>query len=246
VFLIGGVVLTVVAFVLIRRRTRPWKIEYDAVGWTLAQAGRKRHPARARFHRLVGLILLCVPSAIAALVLFFYPVATHLVQPCSRYFRHYRVPIPWTAMVCPGWVQTPGYRRIDAVFSSSGKGRFGMTPLSVGPFWLEDQPVSLAIFVSDADSGSFDYSADMKAGRRGATEAVNREFRAGDVAITCLQYRPERPRHQRFWPEAWSVWRIDCETPAALHQRSFYASFSGREEEIGTFYQIIEGVRPVD
>src|SRR5580693_8860807 len=43
-----GSLLTIAGFVLLRRKTRPWKIQYDAVGWGLARVERKLHPTRAK------------------------------------------------------------------------------------------------------------------------------------------------------------------------------------------------------
>jgi hypothetical protein len=96
-----GLLLTVVEFFRFRRRTRLWKIKYDAEGFEIGQAERRLHPSRARFRRIVGRTLLWVPSAIAAFVLFFFPVATHAFHPLSQYLTHYRIPIRWTFTVVP-------------------------------------------------------------------------------------------------------------------------------------------------
>ncbi len=96
-----GSSLTVVEFFLFRRRTRPWKIEYDAVAFELNRAERRLHPRRARYKRIIGRTLLWAPSAVAAFVLLFFPVVSHLVHPSSRYLLRYRIPIPWT--FTSGW-----------------------------------------------------------------------------------------------------------------------------------------------
>lgn len=240
-----GLLPTSVGFMAIRR-TRPWKPEYDSAAWALARAKRRLHPTRARYKRIALRIIVWVPSMIAALVLFFFPVATHLLHPSSKYFTHYRVPIPWTFTVFQGGYRQPANSWVDVIFSSSGRGRFGMTPFPMAPFWHELQPISHVVFESNTNGDTFDYSGMMEARRRGATDVLNRELRLGDVACTCWQYRPERPHHQLFWPDIWSVWRVDCGTLAAVHRQNFYARFSGREEDLRAFYQIIEGVRPVE
>ncbi len=247
IFLVGllsGLLLTGAGIAAIRRRSRPWRFKYDAAGWALTKAERRLHPARARCNRLAKQILVWVPSAIAALVLFFLPVATHLVQPRSQYFGDYRVPIPWTFAVSPGMVPGAGYGGVDVIYSSSGKGRFGMTHLPVVPFWLEPQPVSYLALMSNSNAGSFDYAGIMEAPPKGATEVQTRELRSGNVSLTCRQYRPRLPRHQLFWPVTWWVWSVDCWTPATAPQGVFCARFSGRQEDLRAFYQMIEGVRP--
>jgi hypothetical protein len=244
--LLSGLLLTGAGSAAIRRRSRPWRIKYGAAAWALTKAERRRNPVRARCKRRIKQILVWVPSAIAVLVLFFFPVATHLIQPRSQYLGSYRVPIPWTFAVATGRMRGAGYSSVGVIFSSSGRGRFGMTPLPVMPFWQEVQPVSHVAFISNANAGDFDYSRKTEANRKGATEVLNTEFRLGNVALACRQYRPESPRHQLFWPYVWSVWSVDCWTSPAEHQQGFYAHFSGRQEDLRAFYQMIEGVRQVE
>jgi hypothetical protein len=241
-----GLLLTIVGFVAMRR-TRPWRLECDVARWALARAERKQHPTRARYRRIAVGISVWVPSMIAALVLFFFPVATHLLEPGSQYFRHFRVPVPWTFTVFPGRVPAAGHRRIDAIFSSTGRGRFGMTTIPIAPYyWHELQPISQVVFESSMNADTSEYFGMMEVRRRGATDVLNKELRLGDVAFTCWQYRPEKPHHQLFWPDLWLVWRVDCGTPEAVHQQRLYARFSGREEDLGAFYQLIESVRSVE
>jgi hypothetical protein len=125
--LLSGLVLTIVGFVAIRRKTRPWKIEYDAVGWALTQAERRVHPSRARYKRIAKRILVWVPSVIAAAVLFFFPASSHLIRPGSQYLAHYRVSVPWTFAVIP----VPGVSSDNVVtaFTLIGSnGKFGLAP----------------------------------------------------------------------------------------------------------------------
>jgi hypothetical protein len=236
-----GCVLTIVGLVLFRRKTRPWKINYDAVGWELSKTQRKLHPARARRKKMAQRILIWAPSAIAALVLFFYPVVTHLMHPRSQHLGHYRVPIPWTFAIFP-WPGGPtdgGW--VDVVVSSSGRGRFGMTPFLVPPFWLTVQRLSLFTFGSNPDANTFNVGMKEVTGK---DAPQIREFRLGDVALTCWQYRPQQ-RYFEYWPESGFFLNVECETPAATRQQNFYARFYGREQDLGTFYQIIKGVTPV-
>ncbi len=121
-----GFLLTIGGWLILRREMRPWKLEYDAAGWAPDRAERKEHPRRAKFKRMLRRTLLYGPSAIAAMVLFCLPVATHLLHPSSRYLRNYRVPIPWSYVVF-SW---PEYSNVMVMARSDGSGwPFRMTPL---------------------------------------------------------------------------------------------------------------------
>ena len=100
-----GVLLTIGGWLAFRRKLRPWKLEYDAAGWELARSERKEHPRRAKCRRILGRTLLCVPSALAAMVLFCFPLMSHFAHPSSRYLRNYRVPIPWNDAVFRARIQ---------------------------------------------------------------------------------------------------------------------------------------------
>jgi hypothetical protein len=72
--LLAGLFLTAGALLILRRKT--WReVEYDTSAWLRSQAEWKSHPTRTRYKRIAARILDWVPSAIAALVLLFFPVA---------------------------------------------------------------------------------------------------------------------------------------------------------------------------
>jgi hypothetical protein len=98
----------------------------------------------------------------------------------------------------------------------------------------------------DPDAGTFELNQRYAASRRaGAAEELRREFRLGDVEFTCWQYvHPHR--YQRVGPSSTEPlwWNIDCSTPVDVRQQNMYAWFLGRQEDISSFYTIIEGVKP--
>jgi hypothetical protein len=100
-----GLLLTMGAFLRIRRKNKPRKIAYDAEVYCLQKSERKLHPVRARYKQAFFRSVVWLPSLIAAIVIFFFPLVSHLGCPRSRFLRHYRIPIPWTTLSChgPGW-----------------------------------------------------------------------------------------------------------------------------------------------
>jgi hypothetical protein len=235
---ISGILLTIAGFVLLRRRNRPWKIEYDAVGWGLARVERKLHPTRARYKRIAVRIIIWAPSVLAAFVLFFFPVATHLVYPRSQYLKHYRVPVPWTFAVLSSLGEPAEYSYVHVLATENGKGIFGFQR-----FWDGGGFSSRMLFGSiQPDAGTFEFNHGfMESKRAGAAMVSTREFRLGDAVFTCWQY--VNRYHRRDIGPQW--WDVDCGTPVAMHQNNLYGWFVGRKEDISAFYRIIEGIAPV-
>jgi hypothetical protein len=183
---LAGLVLTVVAFRAIRRRTRRWKIEYDAVGWELTRAQRKLHPGRARFERLAIRILIWVPSLLAFVVLFFFQVASHLICPGAQTLGPYRLKIPWTLAILPV-PELPTHSFVLTFAIVGTHGGFGVTP-----FWRGQILSSEMGFGSRrADSGSSGPQARYEEERRAeATRVLRKEFQLSGVTLMCWQYLP--------------------------------------------------------
>jgi hypothetical protein len=144
--------LTVAAILWFRRKTRSWKIQYDAAGYLRKKMEGESHFLRARVKKEVFRTILRVPSAPAAVVVFFFPFATHLASPNSQNVRGYCVPIPWkdTILFLPG--RPPGVDFVEALTTSSGSGRFGVTP-----FWSQEAELSRMRFLSGAKVASNQY-----------------------------------------------------------------------------------------
>jgi hypothetical protein len=242
-----GLLLSIATFVVIRRRTRPWKIEYDAIGFALSRAERRTHPTRAKYKRGIGRILIWVPTFVAALVLFFFPVASHLRHPSSRYLPNYLVPVPWNFTVFSFLELSSKYGSVTALGRNSGAGRLGLTPAG------SREPLSVMSFGSfPSDFLSMSVASDRM--REAASHGgIRSEFRLGDVALSCWQYEPP-PR--RGWVAGLGLfafrdftghfWQIECEAPADVHGQRFSASFTGREEDVPAFYKVLEGVTAVE
>lgn len=235
---LGGLIASIVAFVLVRRKTRRWKFEYRVVSWMLSQSERKLHPTRSKYKRMAKRVLAWVPATIAAAVLLFFPVATHLVHPSSHYLRHYLVPIPWTFAVFPSPGGIAPYRIVVAFGSCMGQ--FGFAR-----FW-DHRRLSSALGIgsirTEAHTTEFNHRW-WESRRAGAAQVLRREFRLNDTTLTCWQYRYRAPLGSSGTEPLW--WHIYCETPVDVYENNLYAWFVGREEDIPAFYGIIQGVKPV-
>ena len=238
----AGVLITVAGFFAFRKRTLRWKIEYDAEAFRRNKNASKLHPARARFKRSAQRILVCSPALIAALVLFFFPIASHLIHPTSRYLRHFSVPIPWNFTVLSSQDLGFGEVFVEALGKTSDAARFGFTPFG------DEKPFSLMSFGANHAEPGERISEPIE----DRTSVLQRTFQLGDGALTCRQQQPPPLRRCcisgpfRLKVFTGRFWQIDCTAPANVHRQSFFASFAGREEDVPAFYKIIEGVAVVE
>jgi hypothetical protein len=237
----GGLALTIFAFLLLQKKTRKWKLEYDAAKWLAGRAERKLHPARAKYRRTFGRYLLWLPSACAALVAFFFPITTHFVHPCSHYLKHYRVPIPWTWTVFSSLGAPAEYSYTNALITIGAMGRYGVTP-----FWKAQPLFSVATFGSVGPDGSFEFNETLREQlQNGAANLSRRDFQLGKTSLTCWKYIPAN--RSRVWNLAPNdSWEIDCSTPTSVHDRNFYAYFYGEKDHALLFYKVLEHITPVD
>jgi hypothetical protein len=235
--LFSGVLLTSLVLSWVRRKHAPRKFAYDVAGWALDHAERKLHPRRRKFKRLFTGMLVSLPSALAMLVLFFFPVASHLQHPGSRYFQHYRIPVPWSVTVFPAWGPDGGdnVSAFAGIISSNTWSRFGITT-----FWDSE---SLSAIVTFGTRRRSDDTSDVPMSvRLGETvDLSRREFRSNSLTLTCWQWRYSSYALGRQSRNE-LVWSVACRAPADVDQRQIEASFYGREESIPDFYRIVEGV----
>ena len=236
---LGGLVLTIVAFRAVRRRTRPWKIDYDAVGWELTRAERKLHPRRARVQRLATRVLVWAPSLLAFVVLFFFPAASHLIRPGTQTLGPYRLYIPWTLAILPA-PQVPDARFIWTGAMVGSHGGFGVTA-----FWRREIFSSIMGFGSrKADPDNSVLEAKYAEQRRAeATQLLRKEFQLSGVELICWQYLSTYRGRMRIAGSG--LWRVDCETRVGVKGQLFYAWFLGRDTDIPAFYRVIKGTVPI-
>ena len=221
---LSGLLITGLASLGIQRLSRR-PIKFAASG------GKRRLKLPVR-------ILVWIPSAIAVLVAFFFPIATHVSHPSSRYLDHYRIPIPWNFAVFPlsdsGFVE----RSVIVFAGASGTARLGMTTSYAITYWGE--PLNLSYMVFGTDSAA-DVPQQMLGLSYGTTLVASKEFRLAENTFTCRRLSLK----SGIAIDPTIAWKVVCRTPPAIREGNLHASFVGREEDLPTFYRIIEGITPV-
>jgi hypothetical protein len=221
VFVVGNVLMNAL-LVYYRHKTRERWIRAEAAKWLNRRGRRKERHKAAR-------LSLWLPSIIALWVLLFLPFATHVIHPSSHYLPNYRIPMPWawTAVpVCFGdtcWV--------DAVISSKGRGRFGMTP-----FWPKAQ-LSMVSFGTTRS----DYSDASDWRPRGVSQLTMADLNVGNMPLKCWQYVSPNDLFDRQLVGLGAdvmAWSVVC------GNRTFYANFFGRAEDLPAFYSVLRHTSP--
>jgi hypothetical protein len=222
---VSGNILMNVLLIYHRRKTRDQWINAEAAKWLRI---RGLHDEGRKAVRL----LLWLPSVFALWVLFFFPLATHvIIHPSSRYLPNFRIPIPWTwtaLSVCVGdncWV--------DAVISSKGRGRIGATP-----FWPTAQ---LSMVTFGAMSSEYYDASDWRP--EGVGQVPTIVLRLGDMPLPCWQYLAQRDLYDRYLiglPADVPAWRVVC------GNRVLHAHFFGRAEDLPAFYGVLQRIVPID
>jgi hypothetical protein len=192
------------------RDTQKWEFESDIAEY---QRGRTRSRTAK--------VLIWIPSLIAAFVLFFYPVASHLRHPGSQYLTHYRIPIPWTVAVhsFPEFLELVPHEMVDAHVRNSGRGRYGAVL-----FW-EKQPITSNLVFGNAH---FEFGSGPASG-----DVFIKVLHLADITLICREV-------QSSSLPGWMG--VSCQTPGDLGEFNFYARFWGVGDDLPFFYSILSGV----
>jgi hypothetical protein len=226
----GGLALTVVCLVLLLRKTRAWKLAYEVESWYAEREQRRRHPSRAKWMRWMRRGMIWVPSGIAAFVVFFFPVATHVVFPTAGRLEHYRVPVPLKWTILPRMFGRP-HSNVIALMTSEAFGQFW--------FWRLMPEIGFASFESRTWDDAFAVlDAKTATGANVVIDAKRRDFMLGRTALTCWDFEWNRGEY--------SQWEVRCASGAGETARAFSASFYGRKEGVESFYQLVGRIRQID
>ena len=238
---ISGLLLTVVGWLALRRKTRRWKIEQDAVRWMASRSFEKKYPHRAKWLRIVWRWLLWVPSACAALAVFFLPVTSHILLFGRHLMPHYRLSVPLSWMVIRGF---GGYPFASTFFTGEGANKYGMTAM-----WFSNSMPSAATFmVSDPAVASHWYLPEHELATGRATHLAKRDFKMGTTTMSCWEYRQDyqySAEIARSLLHPPVLWEVLCSTEPNGVDFNLRASFLGRKEDIRAFYKVLEAGKPI-
>ncbi len=176
----------------------------------------------------------------AAVVVFFFPVAAHAIHPGSWRLGSYRISIPWTLAILPP-AGVPGDSFVAAFAVTGTGGGWGWTR-----FWRFDLFSSeMGFGVIDAAATTRDFNETMREMERaGAAGLIRRDFRMGDVALSCWQCLPVE--HGLFHVRSDGtrpLLRVDCATAASAPGPPFYAWFIGRRSDLEAYYSVVQTLR---
>jgi hypothetical protein len=216
VFILGNVFMNAL-LIYYRHKNRDRWIKSEAAKWLHRRSQSRRSRKATRW-------LLWLPSIFAVWVLVFLPLATHVTHPSSHYLPGYRIPIPWTwtaVPVCFGdtcWV--------DAVISSKGRGRFGVTP-----FWPTTQLSMVSFGTTKSDYAASDWKPE------GVSHLTEVDLNIGNMPFRCWQYVSQNDLFNRQLIGLGAdvmAWNVVCSNG------TFYASFFGRAEDLPAFYNVLQ------
>ena len=172
---------------------------------------KRAFPRRFRWTRLARQVAVWLPSALAAFVLFFLPLASHLVQPGRIHFGRYSMKVPWNVLILPG----PSSNLFRGVMAFAGDDN---NPLGITHSFRGNRFTASMYFVVDFISS--------------ASETIPREptheFKLGLGVLRC--WEGEMPAGFRD---------IFYTTSSPVHDPAFHAWFFGKQARVPLFYQIL-------
>jgi hypothetical protein len=239
VALFGPLILAVVGFFLFRQRNRRWKIKYDAANYLKHRASQLRNPRRTRRIRILCRLLRWLPSACAALVLFFLPVASRLIHPGTQLVTGYRFSLPmnWIIMKAGG---NAGDDFAWALFSNEGASRYGLTPM-----WFNHSlPSGTTFSASDPAFPNDWYRPSNEAKDGHPTHTAKIDFTMGTVNATCWEYRDTFNTYSPAWLYPPVLWDVLCSTQPNGRNYNLRASFLGQKKDLPAFYQVLKSAKP--
>jgi hypothetical protein len=230
-----GFSLTGAALVWFRRKTGKWTITADATAWLAHRSWRHLHPRRAEYLHILQRSFLWFPSLCSALVLFFLPVASHILYPGTHLVPHYRLSVPLNWLV----IKSPGDIEVRTLFSNQGAARCGFTPI-----WFNHSMPSGAIFITSDPGSSAGWSrpeSELASGH--TTHLAVRHFQLGMITATCYEYRytynnaASPSSSSIFTPPV--LWESLCSTQPNGVDYNLRVSFLGHREDLPAFYELL-------
>ena len=215
-------------FVLFRRRSRKWKVKLDAEAFLKFRSRMQSHAKRTIWLERIRRGLMGLPSLLAAFVLFFVPVASHIVFSARQLTLHYRFSVPVNWMI----VKSFDAGMTSVFFNNEGALRYGITPL-----WLRRSFRSGATFGWSDPKTPYPWWRPLRERGGKRTEVASSKFRIGKLEMECWEYAtPYRD------PEP--LTEVLCETRPNGVDFNLHAAFLGHEEDKQSFYAVVRSAVP--
>jgi hypothetical protein len=122
----GVLFISTIAFVLLRRKSRSWKIALDAANFLRWRSLRRTHPTRAWITADYGGYWSGCPGSAPPLTFFFLPPMTHVILSRRHLVPHYKFVVPLHGMIIKS---ARPYPSVWVFFSNKGAARYGLTSL---------------------------------------------------------------------------------------------------------------------
>lgn len=247
VFFFGPLILSAVGFFMFRRRSRRWKIKYDAANYLTYRSRRRLNPWRAKRIRTTWHCLRWVPSICAAFALFFLPVASRIVYPANFLVTGFRFSAPLNWMMIETGDDRPRSSNSAAIFSNEGAAHYGLTPM-----WFTHSQPSVASF-STKDSWVPDdwYRPNREAREGHPTHIAKNEFVIGTTTVKCFEYWDTYEERGNWYFPGWrsdppNSLEILCSAQPVGRTYVWRAAFYGQHEDITAFYRVLKNATPTD
>lgn len=219
--------LSVVGFFLFRRRTRQWKIQYDAANFLKYRASQRLNPRRAERLRVLSRYLTWTPCLVVCSVLPFIPeavgIGSRLFVSRNSSVGKYRVQIPIT------WIYDGLQESCVAVMTAPGIGRIGFES-----YWRREVPLSeMSICPLPHPADEIAPNVNLE----GETVLSSLSMPFGNETLTCWDLIHNNP-FVGSSPTDPSIADISCTTETD----DFYAHFIGWRGDTSTFYETLRKI----
>ena len=236
-----GFSLICAALVWFRRKTGKWTIAADAIAWLADRSWRQLHPRRAKYFRILQRFFLWFPSLCSTLVLFFLPVASHILYSGTHLVPHYHVSTPLNWLM----IKSSGDIAVWTFFSNQGAARYGFTPI----LFNHSMPSSAIFFTSDPASSDRWRRPESELANGHTTHLAVRQFQLGMITATCYEYRhtynnAAGSSSSILTPPV--LWESLCSTQPNGVDYNLRASFLGHREDLAAFYDLLNSATPAN
>jgi len=249
-----GLAVTLISFFYLRRKTLPFKIEYEATRFLEERRVSTLHPRRARLLRRTRRLSLWLPSTIALATLLCFPQTSHVFHPRSADWRnggtiwiyfptaetifhpgvdhllHNQIEIPWGWTVLASYESSQRSASVLALSDQQAPWPFGT--LSIWNSRAQLRLMTFEVFTFEEFNERRSHKAKSFAPNN--QTSATREIQTNGLAISCLQTRYDRRP---------ILWDAQCETTVPS-RFNFSAHYFGPADGLPAFYGIVETAKP--